>query len=283
MNEDFDIGPIMGIMMVMIMMTLLPQQAGAQTASLNGHLRDTAGDPIDGVQVGLSGLPYTTAADGYYEFTNLTPGTFTLEVINAESLGYEYKPPATVTIAAGVNTKDIILTAPTTKANLVGVVRDYSTLSLVSGAEVNLDSHTTTTDANGLFSFHDVDPGGYTITVSRDGYNTKIDDIVLVTGDNTLDIILIPEGVPVSEFMVSDLSVEPQLVGVGETVEISALVTNLGDAAGTCVVDCVVTPTTFTTLQVAVIEDTITAAVVAILSMVAITIVYRVAAGLLSK
>lgn len=253
-DNDLDIGPIMGMMLAIMMLAMFTQMftqaaAGEEVAKLSGHVRDTAGNPIDGAQLSLNGLTYTTVADGYYGFADLTPGTLSLEVINAEDLDYEYKPPMSVDIVAGDNIKDIILTDLTTKANLVGVVRHYTTLDLMDGVAITLNGHETTTNIYGLYSFHDIDPGDYTLTVSKDGFNTKTIDITLVAGDNTLDIILVPEDLPVADFEVSDLSITPAEVNVGGTVEISALVTNTGNATGTYTVNCNITPTTFTPLE----------------------------------
>lgn len=253
-SDDLDIGPIMGMMLAIMMLAMFTQMftqtvAGEQTAKLSGHVRDTAGNPVDGAQLSLNGLTYTTVADGYYGFVDFTPGTLSLEVANAEDLGYEYKPPMSVDIAAGDNIKDIILTAPTTKSNLVGVVRHYTTLNLMDGVAITLNSHETTTSIYGLYSFHDVEPGDYTFTVSKDGFNTKTVDVTLAVGDNTLDVILVPEDLPVAEFVISDLSITPTAVNVGETVEISALVTNTGSATGTCTVNCDITPATFPPLE----------------------------------
>lgn len=255
-TEDFELGPIMGMMMAVMMaammMAILPQPVVAETANLSGHIRDTEGDPVDGAQLSLNSLLYTTGSNGYYEFTDLTLGVLSLVVVNAEDLGYEYKPPISVNLAAGDNVKDIILTTPIaeTKANLVGVVRHYTTLDLMDGVAITLNSHEATTNVYGLYSFHDVEPGDYTLTVSKSGFNTKTIDVTLVAGDNTLDIMLVPEGIPAAEFEVSDLIIIPAEVNVGEAVEISAMVTNTGDAAGTYTAGCDITPATYTPLEV---------------------------------
>ncbi len=58
-------------------------------ATLYGWVKDAStGDPVDGATVRLveAGLETVTGADGYYEFTNVLPGNYTLE-INAS--GYE--------------------------------------------------------------------------------------------------------------------------------------------------------------------------------------------------
>lgn len=282
-TEDFGIGPIIGVMMALMMVAMLSSclPPAVEIANLTGHVRDTEGDPVDGAQLSLNGLTYTTVADGYYEFTNLTPGTLSLEVTNAEDLGYELKPPISVSLDAGDNVKDIVLTVPTTKSNLVGVVRHYTTLDLMDGVAITLNSQETTTNEFGLYSLHDIEPGDYTLTASKDGFNIKTIDVALVAGDNTLDIVLVPEDLPVAEFEVSDLSITPAEVNVGETAEISALVTNTGDAAGIYTVNCDITPTTFAPLEV------VPAAIVipwsSIINMVVLVVFMKVAAKMVGE
>jgi len=283
-TEDFELGPIIGMMMAVMMaammMAILPQPVVAETAGLSGHVRDSESNLVDGAQLSLNGLTYTTVADGYYEFTNLTPGTLNLGVVNAEDLGYEYKPPMSVDIVAGDNVKDIVLTAPTTKSNLVGVVRHYTTLNLMDGVAITLNGHETTTNEFGLYSLHDIEPGSYTLTVSKDEFNTKAIDVTLAAGDNTLDIVLVPENLPVAEFEVSDLSITPTEVNVGETVEISAVVTNTGNATGTYTVNCDITPTTFTPLEVV---PVIGIPWSSIINMVVLVVFMKVAAKMVSE
>lgn len=250
-SEDNELGPILGMMMAIIMLAMFAQLvAGAPAAKLSGHVRDTEGNPVDEAQLGINGLTYTTIADGYYEFTGLTPGILNLEVVNAEDLGFEPKPSMSVNLTAGDNVKDIILTAPTTGANLVGVVRHYTTLDLMEEVSIILNGYETTTNIYGLYSFHGIEPGDYTLTISKDGFNTKTIGVTLAAGDNTLDVILVPEGIPAAEFEVSDLSITPAIVNVGDSVEISVLVTNIGGAAGTGTITCDVTPDTFTPMAV---------------------------------
>jgi len=51
-------------------------------------------------------------------------------------------------------------------------------------------------------------------------------------------------------FSISELSIAPQQVAVGEPVEISALVTNVGDTTSTGTISCDVSPSTFNTMAV---------------------------------
>jgi len=252
-DNGFDIAPIMGVMLIALMLPLFSQQAPTQTGTLHGYVRNTSGSPVSGAEVnldGTGGLLGTTGTDGYYVFQNIAVGAHTITVINAEDLGFEYKPVVGVNIVAGDNVKDIILTSPTINANLVGVIRDSVTLSAVVGATVELNGGITTTNSLGIYGFNNVSPGSYTVTINKTGYYEKIASITLAAGDNTLDVTLVPEGVPAAEFELSDLIVDPAQVMTGGQVGISVLVSNIGDLAGTCTVNCDVTPTTFTPLAI---------------------------------
>ncbi|MDD5510779.1 MAG: carboxypeptidase regulatory-like domain-containing protein [Dehalococcoidales bacterium] len=49
------------------------------TGTLTGVVTDSAtGAPLQGVSVTMAGTTVTTAADGSYGFTNITPGTYTI-------------------------------------------------------------------------------------------------------------------------------------------------------------------------------------------------------------
>jgi len=241
-EKGFDMKPMIGGMMGIMLLLIAVQLVGAappETANLDGHVRDSEGNPIDGALVSLDGNLYTTGTDGYYSFTGLTFGAYNLEVTNASALGYQVKPAMTVTLNIAADyVQDIVLTLPTTpeKANLSGVVRNYATGALLDGVTVSLDGDVVTTNIYGIYSFSNKELGGYTLSASKDGFTTKTKSITLVAGDNSEDIYLPPAGVPTPEFEASDLTITPATVNVGEPVEIGAMINNIGDAAGTCTV-----------------------------------------------
>lgn len=104
---------------------------------------------------------------------------------------------------------------PPALANLYGVVTDAETgapLANVSaqlwspdGAELILSS---STDSSGRYSMANILPYNYLIRFEKDGYGTKADDIVLVEGNNELDVQMMPLPPelppPVSDFGYSD-------------------------------------------------------------------------------
>lgn len=58
--------------------SLTPVYIPPETATLNGHVTDAStGAPIAGARVELIGLAYDlTDAQGFYEITNIPPGTY---------------------------------------------------------------------------------------------------------------------------------------------------------------------------------------------------------------
>jgi len=70
-------------------------------------------------------------------------------------------------------------------ANLTGTITDEVNSSrTIADATITIGSETATSGTNGAFSITDMQPGSYTITVSKNGYNTISQPITLVAGDN---------------------------------------------------------------------------------------------------
>ena len=64
-------------------------------------------------------------------------------------------------------------------ANLYGTVLDTATNNPVSGVLVNLEglsmeANSTITDSDGYYLFHNIDPGLYDVTFTKDGYETVV-------------------------------------------------------------------------------------------------------------
>lgn len=78
---------------------------------------------------------------------------------------------------------------PATPNSLSGVITDVNG-NPVAGATVTLDTgETTTTDANGQYSFENVPAGNHTITVEKDGMFTDTRDITVSGSENNLTYV----------------------------------------------------------------------------------------------
>jgi len=85
---------------------------------------------------------------------------------------------------------------PPGRANLYGKVTDAVTGDPISGVLVVLNGMQVFTDAQGNYALTDLEPGSYTITFGKEGYETITSDIVLVEGNNELNVQMVPIVIP---------------------------------------------------------------------------------------
>ena len=71
--------------------------------------------------------------------------------------------------------------------DIQGTVKDYATGQLLSSCNVSLSpgGKSTSTDANGSFSFENLVADTYTLTFGKSGYNNETQDVSVVTGETT--------------------------------------------------------------------------------------------------
>lgn len=115
-SEDFELGPILGVMIgVMMLAMLIPQAEAGEPARLSGNVSDSEGSYISGIKLSLSpdGQQSVTGSDGHYEFNDLFPEIVYLSVDNAEDLGYNPMPLTPIDLVAGSNIADVVLTKST--------------------------------------------------------------------------------------------------------------------------------------------------------------------------
>lgn len=116
-----------------------------------------------------------------------------------------------------------------TTGSIYGIVNDVDNGEPVSGAHVVLNpgGKTTNTGSDGRYEFLDMDPGQYTIQISKSGYKTNTKRISVVAGKQASgDMQLTPEPEE------ADLQIEPATLNFGTTQdELSVTITNKGNAA----------------------------------------------------
>jgi hypothetical protein len=144
------------------------------TFRLEGRATDELGAPVENVRVTLSGsqsVETFTDADGRYHFANLpTSGVYT---VAAEKRHYTFATPQqTVTTPAGTHAVNFPATA--VRYQIGGRLADDAARG-IAGATVTLSgtrAATTTTDANGYYTFAALPAGGaYTVTPSSARYS----------------------------------------------------------------------------------------------------------------
>ena len=157
------------------------------TGILQGTVRDaTTSSLISGATVTIvGGTSTTTNSSGFYQFSSITPGTYS---VTAAKAGYDTGTNTGVSVTAGLTTTSnfaLVSSAPTT-GTLQGTVTDANTSSLISGATVTIvGGASTTTNGSGFYQFTNVTPNTYSVTASASGYNPSTANGVAVTAGNT--------------------------------------------------------------------------------------------------
>lgn len=150
------------------------QISGVVFDDLNGNGTRDVGEPgIANVTVTrVSGPAVTTDSNGNYTFTNVAPGSHTVNVTIPAGYMAGGETSRTVTVVSGSTTEvNFSLLAQGTIAGVVFEDRNGNGIldagePGIAGVTVNRSSgSSTTTDANGAYRFTSVTPGNYTISI----------------------------------------------------------------------------------------------------------------------
>lgn len=168
-----------------VFIELPPGNVSGYVLDANTHL------PIEGVNV-VSGT-YTSATNsvGYYQISDVPTGTYN---ITASKNGYQSTSKTATVIAGQTIQLNFSLTPLPTTGEITGVVIDDSTGNPIEGANVTTNGYYDTTDSNGNYHISNVPPGTYTVTASKNGYesNSETDVVVAVGQTATVDFELTP-------------------------------------------------------------------------------------------
>ncbi len=178
-------------------------------STVSGTVRDTNGGAIAGATVTVtkvvngfpSGTSYTAitnASGGYtasihdlYSYNGTAVSDYTMTVTKA---GYVAKTSTFSITAEGTAVTSKDFTMPTGKvysgtvvAKTGGAALANATVSLFKRTVVRSDtpSFTSTTGADGAYSFNTLPSGKYRLTVAKAGYATIVQDYVTITADKT--------------------------------------------------------------------------------------------------
>ena len=139
------------------------------TFSISGTI-SAGGGPLAGVTVALSGAATkttTTNANGSYTFTTLGNGSYT---VTPSKTGYSFLPANRSVIVNDANVAGQNFTGTT--FSLSGTISTGGgPLAGVTVALSGVATKTTTTDANGNYTFTTLGNGSYTVTPSKTGYS----------------------------------------------------------------------------------------------------------------
>ena len=164
------------------------------TGNIQGVVTDAAtSNPLPLATVYCAGQTVHTDANGRYTFSNLAPGSYTVE---AHKDGYNSGGLNVNVIAGQTVTANIALTAIVTTGEIRGRVRDESGTP-VPDVTVTMDAIVTTTDANGAYVFLNVPAGTHTITLQKSGYESQTITVTVIAGQGLfVDTTLHPQVAP---------------------------------------------------------------------------------------
>jgi hypothetical protein len=196
------------------------------------------GSPRSGVEVtvrrnGTVVDTDVTDANGDYEFFELDPGTYTVSIGTITGATCPGEQTAAV-VEDDSTVVDFACTSQPTTGTVMGTVTANGTP--VSGATVALDGRTTTTDANGAFTFTNVEPGTYGVSTSASGFDCQ-PGTVTVTAGQTSNVEIACTGPPSgTEIAAQPFSLSGTLMGTdgcgfGMTISNPGPITILFDPA----------------------------------------------------
>jgi choice-of-anchor B domain-containing protein len=171
--------------------------------TLSGTVRNANTQaPLSGAQVVVEGanITSTTSASGTYSVP-VPPGTYTVDCTE-----FGYAPgQSQVTISTGqISTLNFNL-APLATGGLSGIVKTPNQTP-IAGATVTIQNTplSTTTDANGLYSFASVPGASYNVTAGKFGFQTVTHTVAVTAGQqNNHDFTLQPS------FFAADMETSP--------------------------------------------------------------------------
>lgn len=192
-----------------------------------GFLRDSlAESSLVGKVISLGNLTTLSEIDGSFAFSNVPLGQHLLTCMLEDYEDYSY----VLNVEAGSTIKNIFMIP--TSGNVMGIVRDNATGTIIEGAEVSVDEDlssssnqilTTTTDENGYYEFLSVSQGTIRISCDAPYYIESESAIEISFGDNIQDINLDP-GVG---------SIVGQVVNAADNFPIPGVLVEIGDLTDT--------------------------------------------------
>ena len=160
---------------------------GSHRARHPVRYRDLERVALAGVTVSVPGFgSTTTAANGTYSLSGITPGTYTASY---SKTGYITQTPSVTITSGGTLTKNVSLVQ--VPGTLAGTVTS-STVGL-AGVTVSVPGNgSTTTAANGTYTLANIKPGTYTASYSKTGYTTVTQSVTITSGGTlTKDVSMV--------------------------------------------------------------------------------------------
>lgn len=144
----------------------------------------TTNKPVGGAYISLysqGGMNKNTRANaqGEWVISGLADGSYNLNISSQSSLVYEWREYEPVVIDAGaqLTRTDYMRSVVAGTSSVTGVIRNTATYEPIVGAVVSVDrtqggfaTATATTDASGRYTIRNLPSGGYSVSVSAEGF-----------------------------------------------------------------------------------------------------------------
>jgi hypothetical protein len=186
----------------------LQECQGIGIRTISGKATDQNANPLFGATVTASpsGRTASTDSSGQYTLTLVNTG----DILTAEYQGVT----ATKTITAAVNVYDFVLTIAAEKATINGNVKD-SAGQPVADALLAFGVYQTRTNSNGAYTVSNINPGTYTLTVTKIGYLPFSQQLTFSAGETkTLNIVLVSGAVTLTGTVTDESNVPLQGISV---------------------------------------------------------------------
>jgi hypothetical protein len=147
-----------------------------------GTVRNASNNPVQGAIVALDGTQDVTDAQGHFDLLRLSAGVYDLTVTHDD---YVTMVMEDLTVELD-STIELSITLHRL-GGIAGVVTDTSSGAYLAGVIVTLEgtSHIDTTNAQGIYSLTNVEPGTYTLLAEKQDYDPRTITDVNVQYDNT--------------------------------------------------------------------------------------------------
>ncbi|MDR1813969.1 MAG: carboxypeptidase-like regulatory domain-containing protein, partial [Tannerella sp.] len=165
--------------------------------TVNGRVTEQGGANINGNNLSITLSPATSNdkivnSDGSYAFHKVIEGEYTVSVTDNSGMFYE-ETSDPFHVGKGSN-NNVQITLRRRAFSITGKVTDASTNSAISGVSVKYSGAiVATTDASGNYTTPQYQPGSYSFTFEKDGYQAKTASTTISnTGASPLDVKLTP-------------------------------------------------------------------------------------------
>lgn len=164
-------------------------------------VKDDQGHAVNNAEIYFGGLKARTNDQGVATFSNIQPGLYHFGISQLPNHYTDNSGEKTVTLSEGQNfSETITVTQKVTTAAVTLTVQDMKG-NPMSGVEVTLNNQKVITNANGLATFSNINPGSYTYTVTKvpQGYtlDNQAHPIEVVAGQTAQQSIkLTPSAAP---------------------------------------------------------------------------------------